>query len=197
MPFSLGIPKKATSPLIAFKERIWIASPGPTSTVPKDPSPRCSPTVATSTGAAGGAGAAVVGVAEGAAVVAAAAGAAVVAAGAGAGAASSAASEPQAPTTNVNDKPSASRTRPSRRMVNFPSVWKPYERCDDDYIAMRWRFSSLGALIASRRSRTGSDAYDISGTTGSSPRDSSTVEPTGIGSTDGATSSMSPTARRR
>ncbi len=113
MPFSLGIPKKATSPLIAFKERIWIASPGPTSTLPKDPSPRCSPTVATSTGAASGGA-----VVTGAAVTVGAAAAVVT--GAAAGAASSAASEPQAPTISVNDKPSASRTRPFRRMANSP-----------------------------------------------------------------------------
>jgi hypothetical protein len=107
MPFSLGIPKKATSPLIAFRERIWIASPGPTSTVPKDPSPRCSPTVETSTGAAGGAVAGGAVVAAGAAVVAAAAaGAAVVAAGAAvvaAGAAPpSSSSLPQAAVTSNN-----------------------------------------------------------------------------------------------
>ncbi len=111
MPFSLGIPKKATSPLIAFKERIWIASPEPTSTIPKDPSPRCSPTVETSTGAATGGAVVTGGAVAGAAVG---AGAAVVAAGA----ASSAASEPQAPAISVKATPSASNTRLLRRIVN-------------------------------------------------------------------------------
>jgi len=118
MPFSLGIPKKATSPLIAFKERIWIASPGPTSTVPKDPSPRCSPTVETSTGAAGGA------VAGGAVVAAAAAGAAVVAAGAAvvaAGAApSSSLSEPQADAMSAKVSATTS-TFENLLITGFPS----------------------------------------------------------------------------
>jgi len=94
---------------MAFSERIWISSPGPTSTVPREPSPRWSSTVATSSGA----GAAVV-AGAGAAVVA--AGAAVVAAGA----ASSASSEPQAPAISEKPKSSASGTRARRNIVILP-----------------------------------------------------------------------------
>jgi len=96
---------------MAFNERIWISSPGPTSTVPREPSPRWSSTVAT----ASGAGAAVVAGAGAAVVAAAAAGAAVVAAGA----ASSASSEPQAPAISEKPKSSASGTRAHRNIVIF------------------------------------------------------------------------------
>ncbi|MDP7551175.1 MAG: hypothetical protein QF896_08315, partial [Acidimicrobiales bacterium] len=81
---------------------------------------RCSPTVETSTGAAGGAvagGAAVVAAAAGAAVVAAAAGAAVVAAGA---AASSSLSEPQAAAISANVSATTS-TFEDLLIAGFPS----------------------------------------------------------------------------
>ena len=41
-PRWFGIPRNATSPVIAFSERIWISSPASTVTTPSEPSPRLS-----------------------------------------------------------------------------------------------------------------------------------------------------------
>jgi len=112
---------------MAFNERIWISSPGPTSTVPNEPSPRWSSTVATSSGAGAAvvaAGAAVV--AAGAAVVA--AGAAVVAAGAAVVAAAVAGSSPSEPQAEATIAIAAKMTMNRFNMKISPSIGSG-ERC--------------------------------------------------------------------
>ena len=63
------MPKKATSPEIASSDRIWISSPGATSTAPKGPASNSSPGAIVSGGAVVATVVAAASVAAGAAVV--------------------------------------------------------------------------------------------------------------------------------
>ena len=183
-PRWFGIPRNATSPEMAFNERIWISSPGPTSTVPNEPSPRWSSTVATSSGAGAAvvaAGAAVVAAAAGAAVVAAAAGAAVVAAGA---AAPPPPSEPQAPASSVNVASSAVNQR-SRVLMKTGS---PRVECDHRREVTRVTLPKKldhirgDSICSSRASRTSPPRNDRQPIRRTDPLPTNRAHPAGSGS---------------